>query len=315
MRYKLLSLSAGLLLAGVFINSCKQDPGSSMSILPMKASGGSTPNPVIVYTGSSLVHGQYYPSLNTMDSDGVNQKAIITSYPNMGADYSSPTWSPDNANISFVRAGLRRVRADGAGMQLLASQAPDGSTIASYQAWSPNANNNEIAYASYSGSGTSAVVSIYLIPSSGGTSTLLYRGDTGHTFFGGFSWNADGSRLYFADYNYATRTSRINVVNRSTGQISNTYLDGTGGSIWSVRPTRTGETKIAYHLGSDIHVLNLSTLADNVIATNVGYDFAWSKDNNKLYYSNNTGGEGYYNFSTGIGSSLPSGSGANDWKR
>src|SRR5438105_12410537 len=106
MRYKLLSLSAGLLLAGVLFNSCKQgtDP------MPMQTSAGSssTPaHPALTYVAQlQSGHGSGTTWLWTVavtDTDGSHATNVYVA--SNGTGVSVPCWSPTGGSIAFVESG------------------------------------------------------------------------------------------------------------------------------------------------------------------------------------------------------------------
>jgi TolB protein len=126
----------------------------------------------------------------TMNADGTNKRAVTRT---PGVHEVDPVWSPDGQHIAFAvlgpppGQGVWLLRADGKGSRLRVTSGPDRAP-----AWS--SDGSEIAFER--ADAAAETISIFVVPSSGGTPTNL-SSDPGVSDLEP-AWSPDGSRILFA---------------------------------------------------------------------------------------------------------------------
>ena len=278
--------------------------GNEQSASP--AAAAASANPAIAYIGNILKPG--LTELRVMNGDGSNQTTITQ------ADYS-PSWSPDGKSIAFDRGNrtgnfingdeIWRVdvavvngKPTGSNERLLVPYAVCN-VYCNYPAWSPL--GNEIAFQAWTASG---LVAIMVVPATGGTPTTLITAPDAQTRYGAFAWRSDGSQLAVAtkvctpDCVNHRSTDSIQIVDRATGTVVNTLLQGqiywNGWSIsWARgRDTLAFTAELFDASGIPIYPPHIYTVdipsGSPILVTNGGQFGAktpsWSPDNSKLVY-------------------------------
>jgi hypothetical protein len=320
--------------AGV-LASCDQNPDSGFAPEALKASAHTSANPEIVFTGKSTSKKGTFETISVMDADGGHETSILTAS-STATQYLDPTWSPNNTNVSYSQDNsVRKMDVALTGGVPTASNfttlytAPAG-TVLTHQGWSPDVGRAEIGFVLQSGGTTSAAANeVRVISSNGGASTLVYS-DAGY-YCKGMGWNADGSVIYLAEFTVGDGIGNpntnagvhglIKAIDRATGTLLATYLEGTHKYMSNIRPSRSGSNQLIYNA--------LDGTGDNLTTTVVTYDFTsettratvtgqsvgWSGTNDKLLYVNSPNINAY-TISSGTTTTLTTdGSGYPDWKR
>ena len=217
MRYKLLSLCAGLLLAGVFFTSCNKDSGLTNPTLPMKAGGGGgTANPAIAYINSTTSGGHTYSTIGVMDTTGANAMDIVTaSFNTIQGKFAHTSWNYSGSSITYgtyetsswaINAVDVSVNSQGKPVgsnvrTIYSLAASDSIRILTGPAWCATSSTGEIAFTRlHTDQADYGVTDLCTISQSGGTPTVLasFKKLKGTVCLGLYeypTWNSDDSKI------------------------------------------------------------------------------------------------------------------------
>ena len=296
MRYKLLTLFAGLLLAGVILNSCRQ--GSTLTdTMPMRTgSGGGTTaaNPVVVYTKNGGA------AIGVMDADCSHRTVVYTGA--NGATVNTPSWSP-GSSIAFRLGSGTKTYIMAEDVSVNSSGIPVGSNLRTidssswyadslqiqWPSWSSTSSIDQIAYGLYGAHN----YYVCRISASGGARNIVYTSPV-NIYPYSVAWSPDDSKIAVAlgDRNNSAWGAII-VISASTNTVTDSIsLASVAGSIdWS----RTGTTnKLLYSIsGGDLYYLTPSS-GSSPTAAGLFYsgssfqephEGTWSPNNGSILYT------------------------------
>ena len=318
---KKMYLAIASILISLAITSCyKSDLGANNTTTVENESnpkGGNittTANPVIANMGYITIgrgsNARSYYSIAVMDANGTNQTHL---YYSSGLGFNPAfrhlTWSPTAGNVCFIEADSKVKKLS----VTLVNGVPTGSNVTDLAtftafdsvfirniAWSPSSSTSEIAFTKTRYAPTDVSQrrsSIMAISPSGGTPTEIYY-ELG-SIINSITWSPDGSKialLSLCAYGSNTGVRTIKIINRSTGEVLNSYNMGTT-DIRYLNWSRTGLNKLLFTTRSGTNTGNLYTFdLDEASPSPVQVTLStganpthpdWTADNSKIIYIDN----------------------------
>jgi Tol biopolymer transport system component len=279
--------------------------------------GGKPPKPGPA-ADPAIAYEQGSTNLNVMNDDGSHKTTIYS------ASFGGfrPSWSPDGHSLAFHQGaggGLRRIdvtvvngEPQGSNLIILAGEADCG--FCQNPAWSPL--GNEIAV----DGGGFTLPGLYVIPASGGAGQTLYTPPAGSAVRSP-TWSPDGVRIAFIEVILVEEPCCgiadpvIKILNRATGTVTNTLLQGQFADITEVDWARTQDTlAFSASTGGDFSVYTLDLPAGPPSFVIDGRGPSWSPDDTKLAFSD--GKVKSITLATGAVKTLVNnGGGFPDWRR
>ncbi len=232
------------------------------------SSGPPPPNPAIAFILTPT------KGVCVMNDDGSNVRSLVR-----GNGWWEPSWSPDAGAIAFGRIiDLWRVNSDGSGAVMLSNPGE----VIGYPAWSPL--GHEIAVSSADSS------QVLAYPALGGPYSVIYSAPTGSEVKGFVAWSSDGTRLAVVEH-ATSGSDSIKIVDRATGAVLQTLVDGVFQYINDVDWARLSEDTLAFSAapagqGSfrTIYVVDLATGQPQPLLAEFADNPSFSPDNTWLVY-------------------------------
>lgn len=307
--------SAVIVAASFFLFSCSQSNNPVVSATDDNSTNSATEggkgnhistvaNPKIcATTGYQIGNDATWQAIAVMNADGANLTRIAAGHNVL----SCCTWSSDGSAISYIdNTGgtfikkinvsiVNNVPTASTPVTVCSSVASDSSTILT-QAWS--SVGNEIAYGKWQTNASiptaNRTMKLYVMPSNGGTPTLLYSFTGG--IFRSLTWSPDGTKLAFISYTTPS-TFSLNVILRSNGSLFASYplslypaynkgLDWSHGTsnklIFMGKPTSASTNQYIYSF--DLDQTNPAPVAMNIPVSEKPWHAAWAGDNSSIVY-------------------------------
>lgn len=249
-----------------------------------KGGGGEDPpaDPAIAYF--------WQGEIKVMNTDGSNQATIYE------GDFHTTglSWSPDGSSLAFSVFGtpqgdfsLWRIDievVDGApqGMNAQRLAGPEDCNACTGPAWSPV--GGEIAI----GAGVGVFPSyVTVVPDTGGPAQVIYTGPQETTGCKEVTWSSDGSRLAFVEVDMTTGDKYIKVIERATGTVTHTLVEGMFDTIEGLEWGRQGSDELAFGgqsegVGFSLYILDIATGALEQVRG--GDQPSWSPDNSMMVF-------------------------------
>ncbi len=234
--------------------------GATGSIAPPK------PDPALAFIGLNK-------GVCVMNADGSNAVSIVP-----GNSWSAPSWSPDARSIAFSRLGVELWRADldGTGAVMLGEGA--GCELGGYPAWSPLGHEIAVPSADHQ--------QLLAFPAAGGPCSVICGALPGYELPAFVAWNSDGTRLAVVEH-LTGGSDSIVIVDRASGAVLQTLIDGTLGGIRAVDWARLGADVLAFSAmqGSarDVYLVDIATGALEFVVAGADSP-SFSPDNTWLAY-------------------------------
>ena len=236
---------------------------------------------------SSERSGTGFYELFVMDATGAGLTPIVQG----NVENVSPSWSPNNSHIVFVKGDasnnsldeIYKVDADGTNLvRLTNNNVPD-----SAPKWSPD--GSKIIFSSFRNSATN----IFVMDSDGTNETQLTFSAVGA---GSQTWSPDGTKIAYTtkDDNY---NDVIVIMNADGSNPDDVYTSGTlgfGGLTWS-----PDGSKFAFSSFSngffDIFTINVNGTGLKQLTMNQRYNFnpSWSPDGGQIVFASDRGNLNY----------------------
>jgi len=304
-----LGLMCALLAGALFV--------SPLAAAPPGGGGGKPPappaDPAIAFVSGA-------GDVTVMNADGSNRVTVLS-----GTAVNDVSWSPDATHVALARVypDLRN------GIYVLdigvGSGVPQGSNLRQvvscncwFVAWSPL--GAELAFTR-----TGAVPrTVEVVSSAGGTPMVLYDGGGGTLQH--VTWSSDGTRVAFIEQDAVTFERSIKIVERSTGTVTHTLLQGQY-YLSSLDWARQGVDTLAFNNGAEdpsrIYRIDIDSrvVTPVVTARLCGYP-SWSPNNGKIVYCERSGKGNRQtdsiltiDIATGLKQTLATNAWAPDWRR
>ena len=297
----LATLLMGVTLAGTIVIG---KPGGKPPVEPA--------NPAIAYI--------YRSGLCVMDADGSHATEIYDG----DTAITNVNWAPDGSAIVFTSgygAAIQRIDVDvvegepvGSNVMTLVSGSSCNGDFCGAPSWSPA--GDEIAVVDGGNQGAR----LFMVPSTGGSQTTIYTAPSGH-YLKFPTWDSDASRIAVTDVDAPGQSLSLKIIDRSTGEVLSTHLDGQFSTINHLDWAR-GEEIIAFtgntESGSEaVFILDLDT-GEATQLVKPGGEPTWSPDNSEIAYQGVSHGRAVINkvdVDTGTITTLKSRARGPDWKR
>jgi Tol biopolymer transport system component len=313
-----------LLLLAVGIFACSRDVAgpSPTTLLASRPVPPPPPaDPAIAYGSRTSGKGLTTTyGLGVMNADGTNQTVIAAA-----TDAPHPAWSPDGHSILYhtTTYGLSRVDVS------IVNGVPQASTPVTLptthlvfdNAWSPDANNPQIAY-SESPVNLGDAVGVYLAPTtpvSPYVETQIYQGPPNNRMIW-IAWNPQATKIALIQRSVAVEADSLFLIDvaTKTATFVRQFKRGVFGLSWS----RTAPDRLALSVPRPDNSLQPSILdlTTNTLSNAPGGIAAkWSPDDSRLVYVSptNQGTNPIYvvTLSTGVAAKLTTDGFEPEWRR
>jgi Tol biopolymer transport system component len=129
---------------------------------------------------------------------------------------------------------------------------------------------------------------VTVVPDTGGPAQTIYTGPQGTTGCKEVTWSSDGSLLAFVEVDMSTGEKYIKVIERATGTVTHTLVEGLFGTIEGLEWARQGIDELAFggeeegKVGFSLYILDIATGALELVRG--GDQPSWSPDNSMLTF-------------------------------